>query len=144
MKKIKICIAAILIGMTALATFTSCKKGSDNPIVSLRTRKDRFTNIWTLTKYEKNGSSQDMLGTTYTYTANNNGTLTQVVEGSIFGFATRTTRQGTWAFLNDDEDVKITFDNDVTIYNIQRLATKELWLKKTVSDDTYVYYFSGL
>ncbi len=144
MKKLKICVSALMISTIALGVFSSCKKGTDDPVVSLMTRKDRLTNTWTLTKYEKNSASQDLNGSTYTYTIFNNGTLSQVVEGSIFGFPTRTTKQGTWTLLNDDEDVKIMFPNDTVIYNLQRLASKELWLKKTVSTDTYVYYFSGL
>ena len=38
----------------------------------------------------------------------------------------------------------ITISNDDVIYNIQRLASKELWLKRVVNADTYVYYFEGL
>ncbi len=144
MKKLKFCVSALMISSIALGVFSSCQKGSDDPVVSLMTRKDRLTNTWTLTKYEKNSSSQDLNGSTYTYTIFNNGSLSQVVEGSIFGFATRSTKQGTWAFLNDDEDIRIMLPNDTVIYNLQRLASKELWLKKTVNTDTYVYYFSGL
>lgn len=49
-----------------------------------------------------------------------------------------------FSFVNDDEDVKITISNNPTIYNIQRLASKELWLKTSSGSDTYTYYFEGL
>ena len=144
MNKIKFFLVALILTTATLTSLPSCKKGSDDPPVSLVTRKDRFTNTWTLIKYEKNGTVQDLNGTTYKYNVFNNGTLTQTVEGSIFGFPARTVRDGTWSFMNDDEDVKITLPNESVIYNIQRLASKELWLKKTVNSDTYVYYFEGL
>ena len=144
MNKIKFLLVALIIATTVTVSLSSCQKGKDDPIVSTKSRKDRFTNTWTLTKYEKNGTSQDISGSTYTYTVFNDGTLNQTIEGSVFGFPTRTTNSGKWMFLNDDEDVQITISNDDVIYNIQRLASKELWLKRVVNADTYVYYFSGL
>jgi hypothetical protein len=140
MKNLKIYFAAAVIALTSL-TFQSCKKGEDDPAVSLRTRKDRFTNTWLLTKYEKNGASQSLSGATYTYDVHNNGTLTRTVEGAVFGFPTRTVSDGTWEFINDEEDVRITIEGDATIYNVQRLASNELWLKRTDGNDIHVYYF---
>jgi hypothetical protein len=144
MKTSKIILAALIIATTIATVIPSCKKGDDDPIVSLRTRKDRFTNTWTLVKYEKNGINQDISGATYIYNAFNSGTLTRTVEGSVFGYPIRVVSDGTWSFLNDDEDVKIIISNETTIYNIQRLASKELWLKRTDNTDTYTYYFNGL
>lgn len=139
----KIFIASLMAIMVA-GTFTSCKKGSDDPEISLKTRKDRFTNTWTLVKYEKNGVEQDISGSTYIYNVFNTGALTQTIEGSIFGYPTRTVNDGNWAFQNEDEDVNITIGNSSTIYNIQRLASKELWLKKTVNADVHIYFYDGL
>ena len=141
MKQFKYFALAMFMGTVAALTFSSCKKGSDDPAVSFISRKDRFANTWTLTKYEKNGTAQDLSGTTYIYNVYKSGTLTQTIEGTIFGFPTKTISDGTWSFLNDSEDVEITIDGVHTIYNIQRLASKELWLKKIDGDDTHTYYF---
>jgi hypothetical protein len=142
MKTVNTFLIAVVIATTASLSFSSCKKGDDDPVVSLKSRKDRFTNTWTLTKYEKNGTTQDLSGTTYIYNVYNAGTLTQTVEGSIFGFPTRTTSDGTWNFINDDEDVEITIGSQpAIIYNIQRLASKELWLKRNIGSDSYIYYY---
>ncbi len=143
MRNFKILTTAILMATALTATFTACKKGTEDPAVSLRTRNDRFTNTWTLTKYEKNGATQDLTGATYIYNVYTEGTLKQTIEGSVFGFPTRTVNDGTWSFLNDDEDVKIKIGSDETIYNINRLANKELWLKRVSGTDTYMYYFTG-
>lgn len=144
MKNFKFYLLLTLAIAAMAVAVSSCKKGTDDPAVSIYSRKDRFTNTWTLTKYEKNGAVQDISGSTYQYSVFNNGTLTQTIEGTIFGYPTRFVKDGTWVFQNDDEDVKITIGSDATIYNIQRLASKELWLRKTIDADTYVYYFSGL
>lgn len=143
MKKIKIALYALLICTSLLTLLPSCKKGSDDPVISLRTRKDRFTNTWTLAKYEKNGLNQDLNGTSYIYNIFNSGTLTQTIEGAIFGYPVKSVNSGTWSFENDDEDVRIIINADTNVYNIQRLASTELWLRKTVDASTYVYYFEG-
>ncbi len=143
MKKLSIYLAMVFM-LFAGTTIVSCQKGKDDPIVSLKTRKDRFTNTWTLVQLEKNGATQDISGTVYTYVVKDNGTLILTIEGSIFGFPSRTVKSGTWMFLNDEEDVKITIEGDFVIYNVQRLASKELWLKEYRGGNIYVYYFSGL
>lgn len=134
---------ALLAIVTAAVFLPSCKKGSDDPVISLKTRKDRFTNTWNLVKYAKNDTVQDLNGTMYIYTVANNGTLTRTIEGSIFGFPTKMVSDGAWTFVNEDEDVQITIGSNVTIYGIQRLASKELWLKETTGGNTYTYYFNG-
>jgi len=144
MKNVKFYVVALLFAVVASTLIPSCKKGEDDPIISVVSRKDRFTNTWTLDKYEKNGIAQDLSGTTYTYSVFDNGTLSQTIEGTVFGFPTRQTKSGTWNFINSDEDVNIIIDGDTTIYNLQRLATKELWLRENDGADTHVYYFDGL
>lgn len=144
MKSTKMMLIALIIATAFVTILPSCKKGDDDPIVSLRTRKDRFTNTWTLVKYEKNGVIQDLNQTSYIYNVFNSGTLNRAVEGSIFGFSVKSISDGTCMFLNDDEDVKIVISKDTTIYNIQRLASKELWLKSNNNGDTFIYYFEGL
>lgn len=134
---------ALILTLT-VSVLPSCKKGSDDPAISFKSRNSRITNTWNLTKYEKNSTTQDLNGTTYQYSIFENGTLTRTVEGAVFGFPTRTVSDGTWTFLNDDEDIKIVIATDTTTYNIQRLASDELWLKTTEGNDNYVYYFEGL
>ena len=77
-KKFSVAMVAFMLITMA---FSACKKGSDDPVVSLKTRNDRFTNTWTLVKYEKNGVIQDLNGSTYMYSVLNNGTLTRTIEG---------------------------------------------------------------
>ncbi len=140
MKKLKIYLMAAMIGLTALA-FESCKKGEDDPVISLKTRKDRFTNTWVLVKYEKDGADQNISGSTYTYDVFANNKLTQTIEGAVFGFPVKSVKSGDWEFVNDEEDVRITIEGDVQLYNVQRLASNELWLKRLSGGSTHMYYF---
>jgi hypothetical protein len=144
MKKLTLMLLSAVMLTGAFIVPSCTKKGDDDPVISLRTRKDRFTNTWTLTRYEKNGQTQDLNGSTYIYEVFNSGTLKRTVEGSIFGVATRTVDDGTWQFVNDEEDVKITINESTTTYNVQRLASDELWIKELRGSDTYIYYFDGM
>jgi hypothetical protein len=139
----KFFVAALVMLVTSLVVPSCTKKGDDDPVVSLKSRKDRFTNTWTLTKYEINGQMQDLNGTSYVYEVNSSGTLKRTVEGTLFGFQTKTVKDGTWEFVNDEEDVKITIDGSSTTYNVQRLASKELWIKEIKGSDTHMYYFEA-
>jgi hypothetical protein len=144
MKNFKKLLVALMLFTMVSTLFTSCKKeGTDDPVISLKTRKDRFVNTWNLVKYEKNGITQDLNGSSYSYVVLSNGTLARSIEGTIFGFPTKKDDSGTWTFLNDDEDVRVDINGSSVTYNIQRLASKELWLKESVGNDHYVYYFIG-
>jgi hypothetical protein len=136
-------LAPILLLFIAIGSITSCKKGEDDPAISLRSRKARFANTWTLVKYEKNGVQENMDDVLLVYEADKDGSLKETAQGAIFGTTVQTVRNGTWDFVNDKEDVRITIESDVDTYEIQRLANNELWLKEVDGSDTYVYYFDG-
>ncbi len=141
MKTIKILYICLL--FAGIVNVSSCKKGEDDPAISLRTRKARFVNEWTLVKYEKNGVRQSIDNAKFVYDTYKDGNLKETAEGAVFGTTVLSVRSGTWAFVNDKEDVRISIDSNVTTYEIQRLANKELWLKKTDGADTYMMYFDG-
>jgi hypothetical protein len=144
MKKLIMYLMLVCVTLSSTMFISSCKKGEDDPAISLRTREDRFTNTWTLTRYERNGADQDLNGTSYIYTVRSNNTLTRVVQGEIFGFPSSTTTEGTWSFTNDEEDVIIDMEGeDAVTYNVQRLANDELWIKQISGSDTHIYYFDG-
>lgn len=141
MKTIKfLCICFLFTGAISIS---SCKKGDDDPAISLRTRKARFVNEWTLVKYEKNGVQQSIDNAKFIYDTYKDGNLKETTEGTLFGTTAVSVRNGTWAFVNDKEDVRISINSNVTTYEIQRLANKELWLKKTDGADSYMMYFDG-
>ena len=128
----------------------SCKKGQDDPFISIRSRDARITAKWKLINYEKtssgstsssssflNGSiltetivypSYGSFTDTYSYSEeweiNSDGTFnsTVVVDGNI------STYKSTWHWLNGTDDKTFIFvDNE--IYTIDRLSMKELILR---------------
>jgi hypothetical protein len=143
MKTIKIKAITILLLIIGALSFSSCKKGEDDPGVSFRSREQRFANTWTLTKFEKNGQRQDLNGATYIYKTTKDGGVTETIEGAVFGFSIRSVRTGVWEFVSNKEDVRITIDSNVDIFKIQRLANSELWLKQINGSDVNIYYFEG-
>lgn len=143
MKTRTIYLLPIILLFVAMGSFTSCKKGEDDPAISLRSRKARFANTWTLVKYEKNGVQENMDDILLIYETDKDGALKETAQGAIFGTTVQTVRNGTWEFVSDKEDVRITIDNNIDTYEIQRLANSELWLKEVDGADTYVYYFDG-
>lgn len=143
MKTKTIYLLPIIMLFLAVGSITSCKKGEDDPAISLRSRKARFANTWTLVKYEKNGVQESMDDILLIYDTDKDGGLKETAQGAIFGTTVQTIRNGSWEFVDDKEDVRITIESDVDTYEIQRLANKELWLKEVDGNDTYVYYFEG-
>ncbi len=119
-KKSLILFFAVIIAIPAL---NSCKKGSEDPFLSLKTRKARLTGEWVLqsgtetTTYGTSTYSATYTNTTVTYTWGGNSTTyaysetvefnkdntfkTTIMEDGDIG-----TCEGYWAFMNGYEDVK--------------------------------------
>ena len=144
MKKNILFIAlSLVVGSTVL---TGCKKGENDPFLSLKSRDARITELWKLTKVEGN--------------TNNNGTLsTDAYDGTIwtstFGsFNSQyayslsieikkdgtyqsienndgevTTTDGRWYWVNSAKNkTSISLDN-LGIFEVNQLKSKELILK---------------
>jgi hypothetical protein len=81
----------ILVAMFILATtFTACKKGEDDPSLSLRSRKARVEGNWKVTS-SKRTSMYDYPGSTQSYTivyTNDGSTYTNVTTDSAGGTTT--------------------------------------------------------
>ena len=118
----KITIAALFIGSFALE---SCKKGENDPFLSLRSRKARFAGEWTYSAGSgSNTSGSNTTNWTYdgavetttpgnftdkytqTYTIEKDGTFTSVYTDNNTSTAVVTTYTGTWNFLGGVGDVK--------------------------------------
>ncbi len=70
MKKILVLSLSVL---ALVANLTSCKKGENDPMLSLHTRKAKIVGEWTLTKSESTDINTSSSGTT-TYTSSYDGT----------------------------------------------------------------------
>jgi hypothetical protein len=87
---IKVTLAALVLAAFA---FDGCKKGPDDPFMSIHTRKGRMTGDWTV-KSGNGTSTSGSTTTTWTY----DGTTYSETTGSITGTATEAM---TWSFEKD-------------------------------------------
>lgn len=145
---------ALMIVALAAGTF-SCKKGENDPFLSLKTRDSRIAGTWVLKSAEAN--STEILtfdGTTETETTTQkfDGTVVTVVSPDGTGtysmsqeitiekdgsFMTKTVEDGdisestgSWWWLDDKKrKTRIAFDDDASSFEIDRLTGKELVLK---------------
>jgi hypothetical protein len=150
---------ALLVSASLL--FTGCKKGEDDPFISLSSRDARITAKWKLTKIEGTNTNT-FAGVSYTSTTNYNGTLltttsssggvnsssytlemeilkggemtsTETEDGDIL------TEKGVWFWTNNTSNKTGLYLGgiDEGIFNVQGLSSKELVLNiDSESSDT--------
>jgi hypothetical protein len=152
MRNLKFAAIAII----AVVTLGACKKGENDPFLSLKSRNARITGVWNLTEGSSSITSvQTFNGTTYTdiqsttttatsQTQTDNGSsitipYTQTMEIMKDGTYVRTvvaggssigqTHTGNWWWENSNKKkVRIAFDDDAGSMYIDRLKNKELVL----------------
>lgn len=113
----------LCLGIAMISAFQGCKKGEEDPFMSLRTRKARLSGEWNVTAHEEksfengvltysstlsNGKMTDNDGNSETYTEtvtfekDNTYEMVTVEDGET------TTDKGNWSFLgkNKEADVK--------------------------------------
>jgi len=124
--KIKLASLIILSGLM-LFSIQACKKYSDGPLISLSSRTARVANTWKVDNYKINGDDFTSLiaGYTETYTKDGNYYYTF---GSLSG-------TGTWAFQNNDQEVRIT--------GIDHQSSETLYILKLEEKQFWYYYMDG-
>ncbi|NBV14392.1 MAG: hypothetical protein EBS07_10040 [Sphingobacteriia bacterium] len=127
MKKLIQTLALAAVVVVSGASFTACKKGENDPALSLKSRKGRLTGEWKLTKgtyTSTSGSStatRNYDGTSFTESSGGSSitgtfawTLTIDKEGTYEfkqsetsgGTTSTTTEKGRWSFLGKNGEVK--------------------------------------
>lgn len=147
---LKFAALAILV----VAFLGSCKKGENDPFLSLRSRNARITGVWKMTAIEVTTTDVNSGGgttVTDTYSSIANGSTltttssfgsstvsyTETLEIRKDGTYTKTivedgvteTQDGNWWWLNSNKKkVRIAFDDDLGSYYIDQLKNKEIIL----------------
>ena len=128
MKNIIKSLALAAVVLVSGASFTACKKGENDPALSLSSRKSRLVGEWTLSKGEtKSTSGSSTTTTTYTETSATqssggasvtftytekmeivkDGTYTSTVVVTNPGSSAETyTTKGRWSFLGKNKDAE--------------------------------------
>lgn len=114
-----------LFALISLITFDSCKKYPDGPMLSLRTKTERVSNIWKVEKCTKNGADITASKADRTYEFRKDGTF-------IYTSGSKT-EQGTWAFVNKKEQLDVK-TSDPFKWDILRLKEKEMWVRENDGD----------
>ena len=106
MKKI---LQLTLIASFLLGVLTNCKKGEDDPFISLRTRKARVVGEWTLTSGKSTGSS-------VSHTGNNSNFYSQTLSASTLSYVDNSgSFTATFSF-------KVVFEKDGTFTITQTMS----------------------
>lgn len=120
-------LTAAIVGITV---FESCKKYEEGPGISFRSRKERIANTWKVEKYTVGGtdetSSFNILTPDYRIILDKEGAATATFTNPLGGGTVTST--GTWELITDDEEIKVSFGNSISIYQIIKLKEKELWI----------------
>lgn len=111
---------------------TGCKKYEDGPNISLIPRKDRVANTWIVEEaYADNQDVSDDYDQ-YEIYFTNDGDAELTAEYTLFSVDYTIETDGTWEFTNNQENIRVDFENDDADaeYQILRLTSKELWLRQ--------------
>jgi hypothetical protein len=133
--------------------FTGCKKGEEDPFLSLKSRDSRVTAKWKLTKIE-GSSTNSFAGSSFTTTTSYNGTIYTITSssGDVFSYSyalemeilkggdmtstetedgTVSTLKDIWFWTNNTSDKTGLYLGavDEGIFNVEGLSSKELILK---------------
>jgi hypothetical protein len=117
--------------LSSVVTLNSCKKGADDPAISLRSRTARLTGKWTISAGTENSvsvnggntstSTTTINSTTITQVSNNttttgtiaytvefvkDGTYTMTRNETYTGYSYNVTSTGTWNFVAGGNDLK--------------------------------------
>jgi len=113
-------LLVLLVAVMAIPTFQSCKKGADDPAISLKSRKARLCGDWTLTSgtitfTSSTTSVNTYNGTTVSYSTGGSVSYTQtmsiVKDGTfkltILDDGDQYAYEGQWYFMDGNKDKKI-------------------------------------
>ena len=125
MSKLKKISGISAVGITVLAA-SSCGKYDDGPNISLMSKKSRVVGPWNVKSI---GSQILTNGYSLTLDFDKKGSLIETIaySGGNYSYA------GSWAFATNKENLMLTANGDVTMYEIKRLTNKEMWLDDDVS-----------
>lgn len=127
----------ILLLVGTMAPFLQgCNKYSDGPILSVVSRTERLANIWKVENYKIDGTDYTSIVTNYTEIFSKSGAYSY--DWGILGGS------GTWAFQNNDMEVKLTGNDNQTsrtLY-ILKLEEKAFWYYYTDNDKRHEFHLS--
>jgi hypothetical protein len=128
----KITATFLLLAAFAIPTIQSCKKYPEGPSISLHSRAERVANTWKIENYKVNGTDYTSLVSGFEQTFSKDGDYSYS-SGSLNG-------TGTWAFQNDEAEIRITEGSNSETLFIVKLKEKEFWYYIMDGNDKQEYH----
>lgn len=140
-KTLKLTVA--LLGFAMIFGSTSCGKYEEGPSLSLRSKKARLANTWTISKTVTNDGDETIWTSeekeNYTMEIKKDGTYSFEAKYTFGGTTTTFTDNGTWEFIDGKEKIKTTdSDGNTSEATIILLKNKE-WASKDEDGDKAYY-----
>ncbi len=105
----------------------SCGKYEDGPGISLRSRTNRITGIWSMSNAEVGDQNITSFYSTFDISIRDDNTYSQTTALLVGGLDNR---EGVWSFTDDDKIFRVEYDNAVTLlFTIRRLTNSEFWVE---------------
>ena len=129
MKTNTVLLTLALLGGIGLS---SCSKYEDGPDFSLRSKKERVANTWRIDKAVNNGTDVTASFDQYELQMLSDGGATLAALYTLGDLTFEVQTNGTWSLVNNNEDLRLDFENDSAdeTYEIMRLKETELWLRE--------------
>ena len=129
MRTTTVLLALAFIGSIGLS---SCSKYEDGPAFSLRSKKERIANTWRVEKAMDNGSDVTSSFDQYELEMLSDGKASLAALYTLGDLTFEFETNGTWSLENNNEDLRLDFENDAAdeTYEILRLKEDELWLRE--------------
>lgn len=163
----------VVIAALTLSTFVfdGCKKGENDPFLSLHTRKGRVTGDWTVksgsgtdvngsstttwtydgtTYSQTSGSTTTTNGMTYTMNFEKDGTFKTVQTNTATGYSDAVTQTGTWNFtagIGDDKNKDHIVLKTLVYTDVQTIGSSSTTTTETYTGDSApvtLYYLDEL
>ena len=127
------------------AGLNSCSPYEEGPAISLRSKTERVANTWRVNyavEADGDDKTSDYEEDRYVLDKDGNVTHTFDIAGTVF------TATGTWAFTNDDENIRIQtsfdflgfpVDSDET-FEILKLKETEVWIRDIDDDQLEIHF----
>lgn len=127
----KIIQFAIVLFLVAFGTL-SCKKYEDGPMLSLRSKKERISNVWIIESATRNGVDTTNDYKDYILTLTKSGGATLQLKVDFFGTDVFLQTDGTWSLEELNNNLRLDFDNNDfdRYYKITKLKEQEMGLRE--------------
>lgn len=132
--KNKLLLGLLIVSAIGTTVVSSCKRGKDDPFLSLRSRKGRMEGEWKVVSMTVNGTNAMGQGISYSYKFEKDGDC----EYTMTSGSNTNTNKYKWSFLAKSGDFKN--KERITIFDEDQLSGEVYELTELSNDKIVMYY----